>query len=157
MSSQNEFFIQKTYDLAMQSALNGNHPFGAIATLDDHIIATAGNLVISDNDSTKHAELNLASFLSKNFPRSDIKRMTIYCSTEPCTMCAGALFWIGCRHIVFGCSIFALGKHTTKSFNVAIRNSLSSVLSKVKIEGPLLENEGEQIHMKFWKKLWIME
>jgi tRNA(Arg) A34 adenosine deaminase TadA len=152
LSSQKQYFTLKTYDLAKQAALKGNHPFGALATLDDKIIASATNLVITQNDSTKHAELILASFLSQNHPRSMIEHMTIYCSTEPCTMCAAALFWIGCRHIIFGCSVDALSRHTSKSFSVSVRESLCVVANKVKIEGPILENEGEEIHMNFWHR-----
>lgn len=152
MSTQDQRIIQQTYDLAKRAASQGDHPFGALATLDGQVIATARNRVVSENDGTKHAELLLASLLSQKFPRDSIERMTIYCSTEPCTMCAGAFFWIGCRHIVFGCSIHALGRFTTNSFGVAIRDSLSAVLSKIKIEGPLLENEGAEIHGHFWNQ-----
>lgn len=150
MHPRNQKYIAHTYQLAEEAVKNGDHPFGALAVDDDSIVATALNQVVTENDGTKHAELNLASLLSRNFPRSAIERMTIYCSTEPCVMCAGALFWIGCRHIVYGCSTQTLGRHTTESFSVAVRDALASVTSQMKIEGPVNERDGNLIHSKFW-------
>jgi tRNA(Arg) A34 adenosine deaminase TadA len=146
----NANFIRHTYQLALKASEAGDHPFAAIAVRNQQIVASALNQVVTQNDSTQHAELKLASFLSKNFSRQEIETMTVYASTEPCVMCAGALFWTGVRNIVFGCSIDALGKYTRRSFSVSLRDSLVSVLNVIKIEGPVLETEGEKIHMNFW-------
>jgi tRNA(Arg) A34 adenosine deaminase TadA len=150
MSDKHQIFIQKTYELAKNAVRAGNHPFGALATLNQEVIALAQNNVVTANDNTKHAELNLASMLSQTFPKSTISKMIIYCSNEPCPMCAGALFWVGCRHIVYGCSVETLDQYTSKAFSVKVCDSLSSVRSRVKIEGPLAEKEGDEIHKNFW-------
>lgn len=147
---QDEIYIRRTYDLAKLAVSKGNHPFAAIAVYEGGIVATAQNEVVTHNDSTKHAELRLASKLSRTFPKSMIEKMVIYTSTEPCVMCAGALYWSGCRNIIFGCSAEALGKFTSKSFCVHVRKSLELVLHKIKIKGPLLEQDGEEIHKTFW-------
>lgn len=129
----------------------GNHPFAALAVYEGQIVASALNQVVIQNDSTRHAELNLASHLSRTFSRQTIEQMTVYSSTEPCVMCAGALFWIGCRKIVFGCSAETLGRCTTKSLSIGIRQSHSSVSHEMNIEGPVLESEGEALHKSFWR------
>jgi tRNA(Arg) A34 adenosine deaminase TadA len=150
LSNQRIYFIRETYKLAGQSIKEGNHPFAAIAVSEGEVVASALNQVVLQNDSTKHAELNLASHLSQNFTRQEIARMIVYSSTEPCPMCASALFWMGCRNIVYGCSTEALGRHTTKSLSVSIRQSLASVSQVMNIEGPILEDEGEVLHRNFW-------
>ena len=104
MSDPHFEYIRSSYNLADEAAREGNHPFGALAVENGQIIATAKNSVVLECDNTRHAELNLVSYLSRNFSRDYIQKLTLYCSTEPCTMCAGALFWVGCRHIVYGCS-----------------------------------------------------
>lgn len=47
------------------------------------------------------------SIASKKFPkqREVLLRSTLYTSTEPCAMCAGAIFWTGIGRVVFGCSV----------------------------------------------------
>ncbi|MES2389075.1 MAG: nucleoside deaminase [Bacteroidota bacterium] len=81
----------------------GEIPVGAIITDGKRIIARAHNLCEQLNDVTAHAEMlaltSAASYLGGKY----LTECTLYVTTEPCPMCAGALGWAQVKRIVFGC------------------------------------------------------
>jgi len=143
--------IKKTYQLAQSAKENGNHPFGALLVIDGEIVLSSENTVISDNDITKHAELNLVSLATQKFAAKILKRAILYTSTEPCAMCAGAIFWAGISSVVYGCSAKKLGEISTGSFVIPCRDIFNYGNRKTSVIGPLLETQGADIHQGFWK------
>ena len=97
-------FIQECYRLARQAGAQGNHPFGAVLVFQAEIILTAENTIQTDQDVTRHAELNLVSQACRQFSPEILHAATLYTSTEPCAMCTGAIYWAGIRAVVYGCS-----------------------------------------------------
>ncbi|RLC57863.1 MAG: nucleoside deaminase [Candidatus Cloacimonadota bacterium] len=146
-----EDYITKTYELAKHAQAKGNHPFGALLVIDGKIVLTAENTVITDNDITKHAELNLVSAASRKFDAESLSRSVLYTSTEPCAMCTGAIFWAGIPTIVYGCSAEKLGEIAGGSFVVPSRELLRYGKRKIEVIGPILEKDGSKIHQNFWK------
>ena len=100
----NEQFVRKSIELAQKAKEKGNEPFGACLVKDGEIILTAENTIHSDRDPTRHAETNLVIQASQIFDTKTLKDSILYASTEPCAMCAGAIYWAGIRTVVFGCS-----------------------------------------------------
>lgn len=143
-------YISKTYELARMAQNNGNHPFGALMVIDNIIVLTAENTVNTEQDITKHAELNLVSLATQQLKRSTIEKSILYTSTEPCAMCAGAIFWAGINTVVFGCSAENLGEQTTGSFVVPCKDVFAYASRKTIVIGPILETEGIEIHQSFW-------
>ena len=74
---------------------NGDHPFGALLVKDGEVVLTAVNTVNTDHDNTRHAELNLVSQAMRQFDADFLADCVLYTSTEPCAMCAGAIYWAG--------------------------------------------------------------
>ena len=150
--TEHEAFILKTYQLAQSAQAKGNHPFGALLVVDGKIVLTAENSVVSDNDVTRHAELNLVSNAAHTLDPSTLGRSTLYTSTEPCAMCTGAIFWAGISQIVYGCSAVTLGEIAGGAFVVPCRELLKYGRREreVSIIGPLLEDQGAEIHRNFW-------
>jgi len=142
--------IRKTYQLAKSAQAKGNHPFGALLVLDGRVVATAENTVITEKDITRHAELNLVSEASKEMDLESISRSILYTSTEPCAMCAGAIFWAGISHVVYGCSVALLGEIAGGAFVVPCRDLFQYGDREIKVGGPVLEAEGAEIHRNFW-------
>jgi tRNA(Arg) A34 adenosine deaminase TadA len=149
--NKHENYIRKTYRLAESAVEKGNHPFGALLVIDDKIGLTAENTVITDNDVTRHAELNLVSRASQELDSESLKNSILYASTEPCAMCTGAIFWAGISKIVYGCSAKKLGEIAGGSFVVPSRDLFKYGNRKTNVIGPILEKEGTEIHQKFWK------
>ena len=68
-------------------------PVGAVIVCENKIIARAHNQVEQLQDVTAHAEM-LAITAAQNYLSSKyLDQCTMYLTLEPCTMCAGALFW----------------------------------------------------------------
>ena len=145
-----QHYIKKTYQLALQSQRNGNHPFGALLVMDNQILLTAENTVLTSNDITRHAELNLVSQASQQFNHDELTNTTLYTSTEPCAMCSGAIFWSGITSVVFGCSVQRMSEITTGSFVIPCTHIFDQGTRKVNVIGPILEEDGANIHRGFW-------
>ena len=80
----------------------------------------------------------------------DGERATIYASTEPCAMCCGAIYWSGVSRLVYGCPTEVLGEIAGGSFVVPSRELFSKGRRKIEVIGPVLPEEGAEIHMGFW-------
>ena len=143
-------FLRRSIELSESAANKGNHPFGALIVLNGKILLEGENMVCTNNDITQHAELNLISEASRTLSQSELKNSTIFSSSEPCAMCAGAIYWSGIRKIVFGCSAKTIGIAANESFTVARRSIFALSGENFEIHGPLLEEEASLIHKKFW-------
>ncbi len=96
-----EKFLQQAIRISENNVENGDGPFGAVLTKDDVIICSAGNRVISSNDPTAHAEINVIREAAEKFNTFDLNGCTIYCSCEPCPMCLSAIYWARIDRIVY--------------------------------------------------------
>src|SRR5207248_9829898 len=87
---------------------HGNHPFGSLLVDGDgNVLLEAENTVVTARDCTAHAEQNLVRDAVARLEPDQLAGCTLYTSTEPCAMCAGAIFWSG-----IGCVVFALSSAT---------------------------------------------
>lgn len=143
-------YIEKTYKLAQNALNKGNHPFGALLVVKNEIILSTENTVNSDNDITKHAELNLVSHASQLFESSLFNKAILYTSTEPCAMCSGAIFWAGISTVVYGCSAKKLGEIAGGSFVIPCKDVFQYGDRNITVIGPILEIQGAEIHRGFW-------
>lgn len=84
-------------------------PFGA-AIFDMHtgrLVAPGINMVTSANCSVAHAEITAIMLAQKRVGSYDLGAtgmppLELVSSTEPCTMCLGAVIWSGVRRLVCG-------------------------------------------------------
>ena len=95
--------LRATFEVALRSRRNGNHPFGALLA-DEHerVVLEAENTLVTEHDCTWHAETNLMRAASRRFSCEDLASFTLYSSSEPCAMCSGATYWGNVGHVVFG-------------------------------------------------------
>lgn len=91
--------------LEAEKALEDNEiPVGAIVVCQNRIIARAYNQVERLNDVTAHAEM-LAITAAQNYLGSRyLDQCALYVTLEPCTMCAGALYWSQIAKVCYGAS-----------------------------------------------------
>jgi tRNA(Arg) A34 adenosine deaminase TadA len=143
-------YIRRAIDLARQARERGNHPFGALLVADERIVLEAENTVVSQNNPTHHAELNLVQAAWQTLPSELITRSTLYTSTEPCPMCTGAIFWSGIRRVVFSFPALDLGAMADDKFCGPCRQLFERAEQKTEVVGPILADEGRQVHLGFW-------
>lgn len=159
-------------DLAPTEKYGGNPPFGAIFVLADGSVHEGWNHVYSNNDPTQHAELWLITQTIKelNLDWRDrdaglLEGATLYASTEPCAMCAGAMYWAGIRRLIYGCSAECFGGVFESLFpgtmdtglSVSSRSVFASSGRKIEIIGPLLEEDAARVHKYHWPKIFGIE
>ncbi len=143
-------YIRRAIDLARQARARGNHPFGALLVAEGRIILEAENTVVSQNNPTYHAELNLVQAAWQTLPVELIRKSTLYTSTEPCPMCTGAIFWSGIRRVVFSFPAAELGAMADERFCGPCRELFDRAERKTDVVGPILADEGRQVHLGFW-------
>src|SRR5687768_14770951 len=103
--AEDERWLRAAIIVARQAMTAGNAPFGAVlVAADGRLLLEAGNTVLTSGDATGHAELNLIREATQRLDPATLAGATLYASTEPCPMCAGAVFWSGIGRVVFGLS-----------------------------------------------------
>jgi tRNA(Arg) A34 adenosine deaminase TadA len=148
--------LQRAIELARRARANGNHPFGALLVdAAGTVVAEAENTVVTEGDPTGHAELNLVRGAGRDFGPERLVGGTIYSSTEPCAMCAGAIYWAGLGHVVYALAEDELrrltGDHAANpTLALPIREVLARGQRTVSVEGPALADEARAVHEGFW-------
>jgi tRNA(adenine34) deaminase len=101
--------LQAAVALALEAEKNGNLPIGAVITLNEEVIAAAGNaMLVPHYHPGRHAEIEaLQRVPAALWLRS--REMTCYSTLEPCAMCMGTLLLHGIGRVVFGANDLAGG------------------------------------------------
>jgi tRNA(adenine34) deaminase len=95
-------WMRVALDEARRAAEHGDVPIGAVAVLDGEVIAQAHNRREVDGDPTAHAELVTIRAASHVIGHWRLERVTLYCTLEPCAMCAGAMVLARLPRLVWG-------------------------------------------------------
>ena len=157
MNDNDVRFIRAAIGVAQRARDNGNHPFGAILVDDQgRILLEAENTVITDRDCTAHAETNLMRLASQQYDGDFLAKCTLYTSTEPCPMCAGAIFWGNVRRVVYGLSEGRLyeiaGPDSEEVLRLPCRELFAKGRKQIEVLGPVLEEEARKVHTGFWQE-----
>jgi len=86
---------------------------------------------------------------------AELGACTLYTSTEPCAMCAGAIYWVGIGRVVFALAETGLLRYTgddpeNPTLDLPCREVFARGQRKVMVEGPFLEEEAGAVHEGFW-------
>lgn len=150
-----EKLLRRAIEIAADARAHGNHPFGALlADANGSILLEAENTVITTKDITAHAELNLMRLASQKYSPEELKKCTLYTSTEPCPMCAGAIFWGDVGRVIYALSEEGLYEITGKTpYELALpcRKVFERGTHPVDVIGPMLEGEARLVHLGFWQ------
>lgn len=69
---------------------------------EDRVIAAAGNAMERRGDATAHAELVVLRRAARVVGGWRLTGVTLYCTLEPCAMCAGAMVQSRIDRLVYG-------------------------------------------------------
>lgn len=146
-------FVQRAYELAEEAARAGDHPFGALLVRDGEVLLEARNRVVSAADVTRHAELEAVSAAWSRLDAEALAACTLYASTEPCAMCAGAIHWAGIGRVVYGVPAQELAAITGGTALLPLRELAQRAGYRYAIVGPVMPEDGLPLHRDFWPKL----
>jgi tRNA(adenine34) deaminase len=86
-----DIFMRLALEEARLALERGDVPIGALAVRDGEIIGRGYNARERDQDPTAHAEMIAIREAAKVVGHWRLERVTLYCTLEPCAMCAGAM------------------------------------------------------------------
>jgi len=96
-----ELFMAEAIAEARRGGEEGEGPVGAVAVLDDAMIARDHDRMLIESDPTAHAVLLTLQATARKLEPRHISEVTIFTTHEPCAMCVGALVEAEVRALVF--------------------------------------------------------
>lgn len=97
---------------AARAGDEGEIPIGAVVVVENRLLARGRNQTERLHDPTAHAELLALTAASEATGNKYLPPgATLYCTVEPCPMCAGALYWAQAARVVFGAPDEKRGLH----------------------------------------------
>lgn len=148
--------LRTAIDVAQKAREHGNHPFGAILVDENNeVLLEAENTVVTEHDCTGHAETNLMRLATRHYLPEKLATCTLYTSTEPCAMCAGAIHWGNVRRVVYALGepeFYKLAGPSPDHLLLPCREVFSRSQRPVEVIGPALELaiEASAVHEGFW-------
>src|SRR5205085_10397839 len=117
-------YMQEALRLAREGAAAGEVPVGAVLVIGEEIAGRAWNAPIARRDPTAHAEILAIREAAARTGNYRLPEATLYCTLEPCVMCAGALVAARVARLVFGARDLRFGGVRSK-FQVADSEALN--------------------------------
>jgi len=123
MSESHEYWMRRALTLAREAEAAGEVPVGCVVVAasageNEQVIGEGRNSPIELLDPTAHAEmlaLRQAALVAGNYRLEDA---TVYCTLEPCPMCAGAMVAARVKTLVFAARDLRFGGVRSK-FQIA--------------------------------------
>lgn len=143
-----EFFMQAALAQAKIAFEKEEVPIGAVLVYQGNIIAAAHNQVESLKDATKHAEILCLQQASQVLDNWRLLESTLYCTLEPCTMCAGAIALARVKRLVWAAPDLRHGANGSL-FNFF---EISHPTHQVEITSGILQEEAAQLMKAFFKQ-----
>ncbi len=143
-----EIFMHEALVEAKKAFNAGEVPVGAVLVYEGKIVARAHNRVEQEKDATCHAEMLCIRASARLLGNWRLTGATLYCTLEPCSMCAGALLLARVDTLVYG----------AKDLRHGADGSFIDLLKKkhptheIKVYGGVLEEEARTLMQTFFQQ-----
>ncbi|PIS01625.1 MAG: tRNA-specific adenosine deaminase [Chlamydiae bacterium CG10_big_fil_rev_8_21_14_0_10_35_9] len=148
-SEKDLVFMKEAFKQAQIAYEMNEVPVGCVLVHNDKIIARGYNQVELLKDATAHAEMICLTSGSEHLGDWRLEGTTLYCTLEPCLMCAGALYAARVDRVVWA----------AKDLRVGANGSWIDVFSKnhpihtIEISQGPLERESAELMQAFFEKV----
>lgn len=123
-------------------------PVGALVVKGDEIIGRGGNRREELNDPCAHAEMLAIKEASQTLKSWRLSGATIYCTLEPCPMCAEAIIQARLARLVFG-AYDPISGATGSAFNLFVQGRS---LPLPEVMGGICEERCRNILLDFFRQ-----
>jgi len=96
-----QYWMTRAIALAERAGSAGEVPVGAVLVKDAQLLGEGWNQPVSRHDPTAHAEIIALRAAASKLKNYRIPGSTLYCTLEPCAMCAGAIVHTRIQRVVF--------------------------------------------------------
>lgn len=96
-----ELYMAEAIAEARRGAEEGEEAVGAVAVIDDAMVARDHGRTAVSGDPTAHAVLLTVQAAARKLDRRRLAEATIFTTREPCAMCVGALIESRVRALVY--------------------------------------------------------
>lgn len=144
-----EKFMDIALDEARLAETAGEVPVGAVIVDSvGSIFAQGFNQPISMHDPTAHAEIVAMRAAARVLGNYRLTGLTLYCTMEPCVMCAGAIVHARVQRLVYGAADARAG--AAGSIYDVVRDSRLN--HQVEVTAGVRERECREIVQGFFEK-----
>lgn len=145
-----EYWMRLALDEARLALQTGDVPIGAVAVYQgEEIIGRGHNQREADHDPTAHAEMIALRQAGQHLGKWKLDDVTLYCTLEPCCMCAGAMVLARLPRLVYGALDLKAG--CAGSVMDVLRHS--QLNHRVDVDLGLLAEESTQLLQTFFQGL----
>lgn len=148
-SAEDERWMRRALSEADKAHEHEDVPIGAVIVYDGAVIGAGHNHREADQDPTAHAEIIAIRQAAQVIGHWRLEETTLYCTLEPCCMCAGAMILARLPRLVYattdpkaGCGGSILDILHDTRFN-----------HQVQVEHGLLADEAAEQIRAFFRKL----
>lgn len=149
MGLQDDDFLRQAIRLAASARQQGEFPFGAVLVFNQQIVYQSTDRCLSLADPTAHAELLVISEYCRQQHTLDLDGFTLFCSAEPCILCAGAIKWARISRVVFSVSQTILQGITGGRPKPSCAELVNTGGRRIEVNGPWLPDEGLAVFAGF--------
>ncbi len=142
-------YMRIALEEAAAALATGDVPIGAVAVYERQIIGRGRNRREADHDATAHAELIALKQASQALGRWRLEGVTLYCTLEPCAMCAGAMVLARLTRLVYAAIDWKAGM--AGSVDDLVRHP--KLNHRVQVEGGLLADDAGDLLRAFFQDL----
>lgn len=143
-----ERFMKEALKQAKKAYANGEVPVGAVLVYDNEIVARAHNQVELLQDATAHAEMLCITSAASAIGNWRLEGMTLYCTLEPCAMCAGALLASRIKRLVWAAPDIRLGANGSWVDLFSQKHPMHTI----EVKGRVLEEEAAALMKSFFQE-----
>ena len=142
-------YMKRANELAKYSMDNNKGGcFGSVIVKDGVIVGEGYNTVTSDNDPTRHGEINAIKNTCKNMSTFDLSGCELYTSAYPCPMCLGAIMWANIKTVYYGATAQDTG-------NIGFRDDFMYEWLNIKNEDSLRLIEMDRKECVEVQRMWL--
>ena len=109
MQRSDEAWMRLALAEAERALATGDVPVGALAVCSDEIIGRGHNRREADGDPCAHAEIIAIRAAAHKLGQWRLENVTLYCTLEPCAMCAGAMVLARLPRLVYAAADLKAG------------------------------------------------
>jgi len=135
-------FMQLAIKEAEKARQQGDYAVGAVLVKGNNIVAACSNRSKRDESPIAHAEVLAIVAGSQKLKTRHLSNCILYCTHEPCPMCAAVAVWARLKGVVYGARISdmkkyqksnANGKYLWRSINISFEKVIKSSTEPVAI------------------------